>query len=481
MKDYILLCSGFPPATVEMLREQWAIKDILLQQDALAYLENCPRLPLAAVIGCVSPSWPDESDTAFGQPSAHILLDRLRELDPELPVIVSTAAASAGAIVDLVKRGAFDYVAEFPHDRVLSSPDTIEQYNQQIESALRKAVLWRQTILENRRYRRDIFEHDLPVPICARSPAMVQVIDLARKVAQTPATVLLSGESGTGKEVIARTIHGLSSQADQPFIPINCGAVSDTMLFSELFGHKRGAFTGATSDRRGLLREAAGGTLFLDEIGEVSPAFQVALLRVLENRSARELGGQAEYDITARFLAASNANLEALVRAGRFREDLFYRLNVVSIHLPPLRERREDIPVLANFFLQQLAESYSRPIDGFTPQAMEKLESHKWPGNVRQLRNDIERAVILCESKRIGVRDLVVSPPVKPDRSGPSPGTDLAEELRRVETDIIRQALDAADGNISQAARQLNMKRTTLGRRVRELIPADTRCRSNTF
>ncbi len=477
----VLLSSGFKDITLKNVALNWRIIDIMDARQAVDYLKTCKKLPAAVVLGNVQRPGPDGKlhwKTPFEDSPdeifpAHAALHEVHKIDPELPVIISTSLDMPGAIVELVKRGAFDYVLE-PKPPVTIQDD--QRYVQELVFALKRAVLWRQTILENRHLRQELRGPESDTPILGKSRAITHVIGLIRKVAPTLATVLVTGESGTGKELVARAIHNLSSRAPEPFVAINCGTFSDNLISSELFGHAKGAFTGADANRKGLIREAQSGTLFLDEIATVSAAFQVSLLRVLENRTARPVGGQLDYPVQCRFIAAANRNLLELSEAGAFREDLYYRLNIFHIHLPALRERPEDIPILAQSFLTRAAGEYNRPITGFDPQALTLLERFDWPGNVRQLKSAIERAVILCESSRITPADLpdylrpsgsasdTPFPPAQADGQ-----SAYHESMLRHETALIQHAMEKTQNNISQAAQLLGIKRTTLHSRLKAL------------
>ena len=318
----------------------------------------------------------------------------------------------------------------------------------------------------------EVLYHD----IVGASAAMRRILRLVAKVAPTDATVLLVGETGTGKELIARSLHVQSARARGPFVPVNLGAIPETLVESELFGYRRGAFTGAAEDRGGLLEMADGGTLFLDEIGEMPHATQVKLLRVLESHEVRRLGDSATRMVDLRLVAATHRDLRALVDAGRFREDLYYRLNVVRIELPPLRERREDIGLLASYFLARIAERQRRSGLSFSPQAMATLERYDYPGNVRQLENAIEHAVTLCEGPQIHPADLppeVRIPRMLPRHGGAGASAGAPEgdrdgwSLAQVEEDHIRRVLARHRGNATGAARQLGISRTTLWRKLR--------------
>lgn len=465
----ILASSGFRPETLAELRRHWHVLDIPDPREAMTYLQTASPMPAAVVIGYAQLPRSDgslpESVDGSGPLPAHLMLRRVLEVDGDMPVIVSTAQQHPAAVVRLIKYGAFDYVVE-PGKQ--SSPAELRQYHEELVNALRQAVRWRLTVVENRDLRRQLNGMGQPpLDLNARSPAMLRMIELVTKIAPTPAPVLITGESGTGKEVIAQAVHRLSPRREQPFLAINCGALSDSLLASELFGHVKGAFTGADRDSQGLIRQAGEGTLFLDELATISPAFQVMLLRVLEQRVARPIGGQREYPLHCRFVAASNRDLGEMVKKGQFREDLFFRLQVVRLALPPLRERREDIPTLSHFFLTQFNQTYGKSITGFTAEAMRHLETQNWPGNVRELRNAVERAVILCEQPRIRPSDLIDGGSA---REQDLPSTfDYGNYMNLCETRLIRSALQRCQGNISEAARVLGIKRTTLHYRMQHL------------
>jgi len=457
----ILMTSSYPESVIEDLRKRWEVVYIPNQKEALAYLGGRKDLPLVASIGLVGPSSPG-SDL-----DARAMLRAIHRLDPHLPVIVSTHQQSRPVIIDFIKRGAFDYVVE---PKELGDSGQYKEYIQDLVFSVTRAVEWSEVVRENRRLKDDRVRQHQPGTIRGRSPGILKVVELIGKVAPTPATVLVTGESGTGKELVARAIHASSAGRDQPFTAVNCGAIQETLLASELFGHVKGAFTGAQSDRAGMIRETGSGTLFLDEISAVSEGFQVMLLRVLEARRARPVGGSGEYGVDCRFISAANRNLEELVGQGRFREDLYYRLNVFHIHLPSLRERREDIPVLADYFLHQASEAFGKPVRGISPAVMDLLEEYSWPGNVRQLRNALERAVILCEKEVLGLEDL--DPKIRHLSGAVGAVGDpirYQEAMDDFERRLIQSALTRARGNRSLAARQLSIKRTTLNYRIKSL------------
>lgn len=321
---------------------------------------------------------------------------------------------------------------------------------------------------------------ELARPMVGEDPAMQRIMRLIEKVAKTDSTVLILGESGTGKEVVARAIHELSPRVKKNMVPVNCGAIPAELLESELFGHIKGAFTGALHARQGRFELANFGSIFLDEIGEMSPILQVKLLRVIQERSFEPVGGTRPLDVDVRIIAATNKDLEKEVAAGRFREDLFYRLNVVPIHLPPLRERPSDIPLLLEHFNARLARTRHRAVKGFTPGAIERLQGYGWPGNVRELENLVERLTVFCMDETVDIGDLppkVVEGPAvsKSDVSKsefffdlPEDGLDLREMLATMEDRLIKQALERTEWNKNRAATLLRMNRTTLVEKLKK-------------
>lgn len=320
-------------------------------------------------------------------------LVQLRGLQQEIPVIMMTAYATVEKAVEAMKRGAFDYI-------------TKPFKNEELILTIRKALEMHRLKQENRLLSQELQERFKFGNIVGKSKIMHQVYEIIEKVAQTRASVLITGESGTGKELIARAIHFSSPRSDKPFISVNCSALPETLLESELFGHERGAFTGAVTRRKGRFELAHNGTLFLDEVGDMSPALQVKLLRVLQEMRFERLGGTTTLQVDARLLAASNRDLKREVELGRFREDLFYRLKVVHINVPPLRERRDDIPLLVHHFLRKVARANGLPVKNVSHEALKYLYQYDWSGNVRELENVIERAVILCEGNEIRPQDL---------------------------------------------------------------------------
>ncbi len=382
------------------------------------------------------------------------LVGELRTLRPDTPVILMTAFGSIDSAVSAMRAGAFDYLTKpFKREHVLV--------------ALERAFERRELETENRRLRRAVDKTASFGDLIGTSPAMREIFALIRKVADTRSNILITGESGTGKEVVARTLHFVGTRASKPFIPVNCTAIPEGLLESELFGHVRGAFTGAHASKRGLFEEADGGTLFLDEIGDMGPGLQSKLLRVLQDGEIRPDGGNRAISIDARIITATNKDLRAELEAGRFRQDLFYRLNVIPLHIPPLRERRADIPPLAEAFLRKHADGEKRSI---SPEAMNMLMDLPWEGNARELENVIERALALSEQREIRPEDLPLAGPASASKSRPEQAlletaVDRRLTLREVEDRYIDAILGETGGNKVQAARILGINRRTLYRR----------------
>jgi DNA-binding NtrC family response regulator len=366
-------------------------------------------------------------------------------------VILLTAYAGWESAKEAIRLGAFDY---FEKGR---EPD---EFFHRVDKALDERALRR----ENENLRRQVRDRFGPGGIVTRSAAMERVLDLVARVAPTDATVLIAGESGTGKEIIAKAIHHASARNRGPFVAVNCGALPEALLESELFGHVRGAFTGATATKRGLVEEAHRGTLLLDEIGEMPPALQVKLLRVLQSGEARPVGATQAITVDLRVLAATNRDLEHLVRQGAFREDLFYRLNVIALRVPPLRERRDDIAALAEHFLQRFARRQGRSLTLARP-ALERLLGHAWPGNVRELENAMERTAILARGDIVEPDDL---PPAVASVAVLSAEAPAAETLAEAERTHILQVLARHGGSHSRAADALGIGRTTLWRKLKD-------------
>lgn len=387
-------------------------------------------------------------------------LEQIRQIHPSIPVIIMTAYASVETAVSALKKGAYDY---------LTKPLDFDE----LQMAIARATEHSRLKVENEYLKEKLGEKFNGQSIIGRSAAMVRLLEIVEQVAATQATVLITGESGTGKEVIANAIHFNSNRRKAPFVKINCAALTETLLESELFGHEKGAFTGADRRREGKFVQAEGGSVFLDEVSEMSPAMQVKLLRVLQERELTRVGGHDVIRIDVRVIAASNKDLKKEIREGRFREDLFYRLNVVTLNVPPLRERPGDVPLMAQVFLKTFAENNSRIIKGFTPEAMRKLERYSWPGNVRELMNAVERAVVLSRTETVGEDDLLFTmddqsasrEEIPPVRKHPAAG-DGNLSLEAVEKQRILEALEDCGGNKSEAARRLGITRKTLRKKL---------------
>ncbi|MBW1917305.1 MAG: sigma-54-dependent Fis family transcriptional regulator [Deltaproteobacteria bacterium] len=383
------------------------------------------------------------------------LMEEIQHLNPDLPVIIMTAFGTVEKAVEAMKKGAFDYI-------------TKPFKNEEILVTIAKALELRHLLDENRRLRQDLAQKYRFENIVGNSRAMQEIFALVEKVAQTRVTVLITGESGTGKELIARAIHQRSPRSQRPFISVNCGALTETLLESELFGHEKGAFTHAVALRKGRFELADGGTLFLDEVTEMSPALQVKLLRVLQEMEFERVGGSRTLRVDVRLVAASNRDLKAEVDEGNFREDLFYRLNVVHLEIPPLRQRPEDIPLLVTHFIQKYTQENAQGEVRVDPETMRILTRHSWPGNVRELENVIERAVILRSGDVITPADL---PPnlatTRPesefdiDRLVPL-NTPLPEALERIEELMIRRALEHSGQVQVRAAELLGITKSLL-------------------
>ena len=384
------------------------------------------------------------------------LLPELVRRHPDSTIIMMSAYGTEDLAIEAMKRGAYDYLAKpfQPSDLLLT-----------LRKARERERLRRRTQLLERDVQRAVGNR----PIVATSSAMIEVLEVMERVAAFKSTVLITGESGTGKEVLARAIHAQSPRRDEPFVGVNCGAFPESLLESELFGHAKGAFTGADRARRGLFAEASGGTFFLDEIGELPLALQVKLLRVLQEEEIRPLGDTKTQSIDVRVLAATARNLEEDIAAGRFREDLYYRINVVRLEVPPLRERPKDVSLLVDHFLAHFRNALGKSVLGIADNALDRLVAYPWPGNVRELENVIERAAILTEGDRITLSELpanVVSPPV--DGGAPGQSFSLRRARKALEADVIRRALSATGGNRTHAARLLEVSHRALLYKLKE-------------
>ena len=381
-------------------------------------------------------------------------LREIREWNPSIPVLIMTAWSSVQNAVDALRLGAYDY---------LTKPLELDELKLALERALDHTRLARESQEPGRA------QSEASSLLLGRSEAMRELVEMVETVAPTEATVLVSGESGTGKELVARAIQAASTRRDKPFVTINCAALAENLLESELFGHEKGAFTGADRRREGRFVQAHGGTLFLDEIGEMPLSLQAKLLRVLQQGEVQRVGCDETIKVDVRVIAATNRVLADEVAAGRFREDLFYRLNVIGLEVPPLRARREDIPLLASTFLERHAAANRKTIKGFTPQAMDAMLRYGWPGNVRELENAVERAVILSGGKYVAERPLPLAV-----QNAPVPDADGEElalgsmSLEDVERKAIEATLRETEDNKSEAARRLGITRATLHSKLKK-------------
>jgi two-component system, NtrC family, response regulator HydG len=389
-------------------------------------------------------------------------LEQIKKISPAIPVIIMTAYASVETAVNALKKGAYDY---------LTKPLDFDELQIVMKRATEHSLLKK----ENEYLKERLGEKFNRQNIIGQSASMVKLLEIVEQVAPTQATVLITGESGTGKEVIANAIHINSNRKEAPFVKINCAALTETLLESELFGHEKGAFTGADRKREGKFLQADRGSIFLDEVSEMSPAMQVKLLRVLQERELTRVGGSEVLKVDVRVIAASNKDLKKEIQQGRFREDLFYRLNVVALNVPSLRERKEDIPLLAQHFLLDFAEKNSKNVKNFTPQALEKLVLYPWPGNVRELMNAIERAVVLSRNPYLDESELTLLMADDGDQNAAVASVTAANQptgvsvnlpLEEVEKRSILEALAACGGNKSEAARRLGITRKTLRKKL---------------
>jgi two-component system response regulator AtoC len=397
------------------------------------------------------------TDLRLGGEDGMDLIEKALKL-PRPPIcIMMTAYGSVDTAVEAMRRGAYDFVTK---------PVNIDRLEMLIQRALRE----RDTRKEIDTLREQVGRRSGLESMIGHSAVMVEVFDIIKQVAPSRATVLIQGETGTGKELAARAIHNLSPRAGKKFVAVHCKAFSTQLLESELFGHERGAFTGAFERRTGRFEQANGGTLFLDEIGEIDENTQVKLLRAIGERTFERVGGNQTLQADVRLVAATNKDLAALVAEGKFRDDLYFRLNVVQVTMPPLRSRKEDIPLLVRAFLKESSEENDKPLREFSPEAMAGILDYNWPGNVRELRAAVEHAVVMCNSPQIGLRDLPASLRGTPPQNG---GNQLQENdglnLHQTEQALIFRALEECGGNRTAAAEKLGLSRRTLHRRLKEL------------
>ncbi|HET7823990.1 MAG TPA: sigma-54 dependent transcriptional regulator [Anaeromyxobacter sp.] len=381
------------------------------------------------------------------------VLKRARELDPDVEVILITGYASIDTAIEAMKHGAYHYVAK---------PFKLDEVRKVVGEAAEKVELKK----ENRRLRETVDGLQDKVDIVTQDPGLLKVLDTARGVAPTDCNILITGESGTGKELVARYVHRHSRRAGATFLAVNCGAFTEELLTSELFGHEKGAFTGAAAQKKGLIEIAKGGTLFLDEVTEMSPAMQVRLLRVIQERELLRVGGTEPISVDVRFVAATNRNVREAIEAGQFRQDLYYRLNVVTLALPPLAQRRDDVPMLAHFFLKKHAQRMGRKVDAISDEVIRLLQGYAFPGNVRELENLVERGVALASGSTLELAHLPedlkrMSLEVFRREGGRFPSLDEQEKA------YIQWVLKEVDGNRSRAAAILGLDRVTLWRKLK--------------
>lgn len=389
------------------------------------------------------------TDLKLGEISGLDILEASRKNNPRTEVILLTGYGSVETAVAAMKAGAIDY---------LTKPIDTEELLLAIERATERQRLRS----EVKRLRSEVERDFDPGRIVSTSQAMSDVLEMVEKVAPTDAVVLIAGESGTGKELIARAIHQNSKRKDEVFIPINCGALPESLLESELFGHVKGAFTGASTNKKGLFEEADGGTLFLDEIGEMTPPTQVKLLRVLQDGEVRRVGSNVGVSTDVRIVAATNQNLQENIKNGSFREDLYYRLQVILIHMPPLRERRDEIMPIATHYLNGFSQKFKKPVHEFSPAAIKALEKHHWPGNVRELINAVERAVILCQKNKVEPDDLALH------MNGSQNSSNASRSLEEVEREFLQTALDEHEGDVKATAKTVGMSITNFNKKLKE-------------
>ncbi|MBM3297492.1 MAG: sigma-54-dependent Fis family transcriptional regulator [Candidatus Aminicenantes bacterium] len=442
---------------------------LLLIDDDPAVRDSCGQVLSRAGYRVTTASTGEEGLERFGAgPFFAVLLDlklpgmggldvmrRIKDASPETPVIIITGYASIESAVAAVKQGAFDYLAK---------PFTPDE----LRLAVRRALEGRKRQIETLYLRRELEAEDTSDMVTGRSRAMARLMDIVRRVSPTDSTVLIIGESGTGKELLAREIHRHSLRREAAFVVVDCGALVESLFESELFGHVKGSFTGAHETKHGRFESANGGTIFLDEIGHISLNIQAKLLRVIQEREVTRIGGSRPIKVDVRILAATNVNLEDLVRKGTFREDLFYRLSVVPVHIPPLRDRKEDIPFLVDHFLCKFNRRAKRNVTSISPRALKALQDFDWPGNIRELENTIERAVVLSKKDNLGPEHLIyygVSTGLP--RTGPDGGGGV-RPLEEMEKEHIRSALLAHLGNRTRTAEALGIDRKTLWAKIKK-------------
>ena len=429
----------------DWLRDQdYLVETATNERDALKFVER-KRFDLVV------------SDVRLGEDDGFKLLAKCRAAHPELAVVLMSGYGNADMAVDAIRQGAFDF---------LSKP----LIDDELEMSIERALGQRRVMEENQNLKSQLDLRFGLENVIGHDRRMLRIFDLIESVADTKTTILITGESGTGKSMVARAIHRRSSRRDQPFVEVACGALPETLLESELFGHAAGSFTGATGDRMGKFKQADGGTIFLDEIGTASPGLQVKLLRVLQDFEFEQVGGSKTFRVDARVILATNEELSRLVAEGRFRQDLYYRVNVINIELPSLRDRISDIPLLAKHFLARVCEDAGKKVRGFSDEALRAMQAYRWPGNVRELQNVVERAVLLGKSDTVRVEDL---PPAllaaSPMPIEPLGSRTLKQALEAPERQIILEVLESHHWNRQLTAEQLGINRTTLYKKMKRL------------
>ncbi|MBU8912940.1 MAG: sigma-54 dependent transcriptional regulator [Spirochaetales bacterium] len=393
------------------------------------------------------------ADLKMPRISGEELLKRIVQTYPTLPVIILTGHGTIESAVQAMRDGAYDF---------LTKPVNLDR----LSLLVKRALSTRELALQHRALQEELDQRRQFANIVAKSAEMKGVFEVVRQVAPTRASVLVSGDSGVGKELIADAIHNLSNRKQKPFIKVHCAALSESLLESELFGHERGAFTGAVARKRGRFELAHTGSIFLDEIGEINPSVQIKILRVLQEKTFERVGGEETMEVDVRIISATNRDLKEEIEKGTFREDLYYRLNVVNVHIPPLRERKEDIPLLAAAFVKEFAQENEKQVDGIDPRARSLLYNYSWPGNVRELRNCLESAVVMSKGNVITSDDL--PPSVVTDSESNHVRIQLGATMAEAEKEIIRANLTAQNGNKSRTAESLGIGRKTLHRKITE-------------
>lgn len=393
------------------------------------------------------------ADLKMPRMSGEELLQRMVDTHPTVPVIILTGHGTIESAVNAMRAGAFDF---------MTKPVNLDR----LSLLAKRALSTRELVLQHRQMQEELDKRRNYTNIIGTSAEMKRIFEKVQQVAPTKASVLVTGESGVGKELVADAIHNLSGRKDRSFVKVHCAALSEGLLESELFGHEKGAFTGAVSRRRGRFELANGGSIFLDEIGEIAQSVQIKILRVLQEKKFERVGGEETLEIDTRIISATNRDLKAEIEAGNFREDLYYRLNVVNIHVPPLRERKDDILLLAAAFVREFAQENGKPVEGIDPKARAALYSHSWPGNVRELRNCIESAIVMCKSTILQLDDL--PPNVVQSNDSDVIRVPVGSTLSKAEREVIRSTLLHQKGNKSRTAEILGIGRKTLHRKIKE-------------